>query len=281
MRLEPGMRVFITGAASGIGRATALAMAERGLQLFLADVDGTGLEETRRLAEARGATAEARILDVTQLDGVAALADEWHAAHGPMHVVMNVAGVGVFGLIEDMRHADWQRVLGVNLWGTIHVIEHFLPPMIRARRGHLVNIASLAGLVGLPWHAAYCTSKWAVVGLSEVLRYDFRQHGIGVTVVCPGAVDTPLQRTTPILGVPSDRPALIDLHQRFARHALSPDTVARITRDAIERNRFLVITSWDVRLLYFVKRHLPRTHHLMMRLLSPFLNRLRTEGRGI
>ena len=81
-----------------------------------------------------------------------------------------------------------------------------------------------------------------------------------------------------ILGVPSDRPALIDLRQRFARRALSPDTVARITRDAIERNRFLVITSWDVRLLYFIKRHLPRIHHLLLRMLSPFLNRLRTEG---
>jgi NAD(P)-dependent dehydrogenase (short-subunit alcohol dehydrogenase family) len=281
MRLEPGMRVFITGAASGIGRAAALSMAERGAQLFLVDVDGGGLEETRALAVARGAVAETRVLDVTQLDAVAALADEWHAVHGPMDVVMNIAGVAVFGLIEDMRHADWQRVLGVNLWGTIHVIEQFVPPMIRARRGHLVNVASLAGLMGLPWHAAYCTSKWAVTGLSEVLRLDLRQHGIGVTVVCPGAVDTPLQRSTPILGVPPDRPALLDLRQRFERHALSPDVVARMAREAVERNRFLVITSWDVRLLYFIKRHLPRTHQLLMRLLTPLLNRLRTEGRGI
>jgi NAD(P)-dependent dehydrogenase (short-subunit alcohol dehydrogenase family) len=148
------MRVFITGAASGIGRAAALAMADRGLRLFFIDVDTSGLAETRRLAEARGATVDTRQLDVTDIDAVAALADEWTVSHGPMDVVMNIAGVAVFGLIEDMRHADWRRVLDVNLWGTIHVIEHFVPPMIRARRGHLVNIASLAGLVGLPWHAA-------------------------------------------------------------------------------------------------------------------------------
>ena len=276
MRLSPGMRVFITGAASGIGRAAALAMADRGLRLFLIDVDTSGLAETRRLAEARGATVDTRQLDVTDIDAVAALADEWTVSHGPMDVVMNIAGVAVFGLIEDMRHADWRRVLDVNLWGTIHVIEHFVPPMIRARRGHLVNIASLAGLVGLPWHAAYSTSKWAVVGLSEVLRYDLRQHDIGVTVVCPGAVDTPIKHSTPILGVPPDSPVLLNLRQRFDRQAVSPDTVARMARDAIERDRFLVITTWDVRLLYFIKRHAPWLHQLMMRGLSRILNPLRT-----
>jgi NAD(P)-dependent dehydrogenase (short-subunit alcohol dehydrogenase family) len=276
MRLEPDMQAFITGAASGIGRAAALALAERGLRLFLADVDTAGLAETRRQIEARGgAVAALHALDVTRIDAVAALADGIHVAHGAMDVVMNVAGVALFGVVEDMRHEDWRRVIDVNLWGTIHVVECFVPAMIRARRGHVVNVASLAGLMGLPWHAAYCTSKWGVVGLSEVLRLDLRQHGVGVTVVCPGAVDTPMKHSATILGVPAERPELLELRQRFDRRAVSPETVARLARAAIERDRFLVVTSWDARVLHFCKRHLPRVHHLVMRHVSRTLNRLR------
>jgi NAD(P)-dependent dehydrogenase (short-subunit alcohol dehydrogenase family) len=275
MRLEPNLKVLVTGAASGIGRATALAMAERGLRLFLADIDAAGLDETRRLVEGRGATAQGHVLDVTDVAAVAALADQWTAAHGSMDVVMNVAGVGLFGVIEDMTHADWQRVLGVSLWGTIHVIERFVPPMIAARRGHLVNVASLAGLVALPWHAAYTTSKFAVVGLSEVLRYDLHQHGIGVSVVCPGAVDTPMKHSAAILGVRPDHPRLLDLRARFDQRTVTPTHVARVTCDAIERERFLVFTSWDARALHFTRRHLPRLHHLLLRWASPMLNRMR------
>ena len=275
MRLQAGLKVLVTGAASGIGRATALAMAERRLRLFLVDIDPAGLDETRRLAEGRGASVAARRLDVTDIDAVGALADEWHAADGAMDVVMNVAGVGVFGVIEDMTHADWQRVLGVNLWGTIHVIERFLPPMIAARRGYLVNVASLAGLVALPWHAGYTTSKFAVVGLSEVLRYDLAQHNIGVSVVCPGAVDTPMKHSAAILGVAPDNPQLLDFRQRFEQRTVSPEHVAAVTCAAIERGRFLVFTSWDARALDFTRRHLPRLHHRLLRWLSPMLNRMR------
>ena len=275
MRLEPNMRVFITGAASGIGRAAALAMADRGLRLFLADIDTAGVAETRRLAEQRRASVETRQLDVTDIGAVTALADEWTAAHGAMDVVLNVAGVGVFGVIDDIAHADWQKVLGVNLWGTIHVIERFLPPMIRARRGYLVNIASLAGLVALPWHAAYSTSKFAVVGLSEVLRYDLQQYGIGVSVVCPGAVDTPLKHSASILGVAPENPQLLALRKGFDRRTVTAEAVANAICAAIERSRFLVFTSWDVRALHFTRRHLPRLHYLMIRVATPILNRLR------
>lgn len=280
MRLEPGLRVLITGAASGIGRALALALADRGLLPFLVDIDAAGLEQTRHLAERHGAVVEARRLDVTDIEAVTALADAWTAEHGAMDLVLNVAGVGLFGVIEDMAHADWQRVLGVNLWGTIHVIERFLPPMIRARRGYLVNVASLAGLVALPWHAAYSTSKFAVVGLSEVLRYDLRQHGIGVSVVCPGAVDTPMKHSAAILGVAPDNPRLLDFRQRFDRRTVSAERVAQVTCEAVERGRFLVFTSWDARALHFTRRHLPRLHHLLLRLASPTLNGMREPRPG-
>jgi NAD(P)-dependent dehydrogenase (short-subunit alcohol dehydrogenase family) len=280
MRLEAGMQVLITGAASGIGRACALAMGERGLRLLLTDIDAAGLAETCRMVEAAGGTvAVQRVADVTQIDAVTALAAEVHAQHGALDVLMNVAGVGVFGVVEDMQHADWRRVIDVNLWGTIHTVEAFVPAMIQARRGHLVNIGSLAGLVGMPFHSAYITSKWAVVGLSEALRCDLHQHRIGVSVVCPGAVATPMRYSAAILGIDPQRPELLALRQRFDRQAVTPETVARLACAAIERNRFLVRTSWDVVLLHALQRFTPRLSRLIMNQASRYLSGLRASRR--
>ncbi|MDX2168396.1 MAG: SDR family oxidoreductase [Deltaproteobacteria bacterium] len=279
MKLEPGMQVFITGAASGIGRACALAMAERRLRLCLTDIDAHGLAETCRLAEAAGGTvAVQRVADVTQFDAIARLAEEIIAAHGAVDVLMNVAGVAVFGLPEDMRHADWRRVIDVNLYGTIHTIEAFMPAMIAARRGHVVNIASLAGLVGMPWHSAYITSKWAVMGLSEALRCDLHQHGVGVSVICPGAVATPLRYSSPILGIDPQHPGLLALRQRFDQQAVTPERVAALACAAVERNRFLVRTSWDVVALHALQRFTPRLCRLIMNQVGPRLSALRTDG---
>lgn len=276
MQLTAGTTVLVTGAASGIGRAAALAGAGRGLRLVITDLDADGLAETRRLAaEAGGEVLLARALDVTDVDAVSAFAAETQASCGAVDVVLNIAGVALFGLIEDMRHADWKRVIDVNLWGSIHVIECFLPAMIAARRGHLVNVASAAGLLGLPWHAAYSTSKFAVVGLSEVLRLDLRQHGIGVTVVCPGAVDTPMKHSGIILGTDPQQPELLALRRRFDAAAVSPQAVAAVIYRAIETNRFLAFTSWDVRLAYALKRLARPLYDAGMARVSAMINRLR------
>jgi len=139
--------------------------------------------------------------------------------------------------------------------GPIHVIEAFVPPMIEARRGgHLVNVSSAAGLVALPWHAAYSASKYGLRGLSEVLRFDLARHRIGVSVVVPGAVKTPLVETVHIAGVDRDHPNVSQWVDRFANHAVSPEHVAdRILRGVV-KNRYLVYTSPDIRALYMFKR---------------------------
>src|SRR6185436_7108722 len=121
------------------------------------------------------------------------------AEFGRLDVVMNVAGVSAWGTVENLEHRHWQAMIDVNLMGPIHVIECFLPPMIEARRGGaLVNVSSAAGLLALPWHAAYSASKFGVRGISEVLRFDLKRHGIGVSLVVPGAVKTPLVQTVQI-----------------------------------------------------------------------------------
>src|SRR3954451_8257223 len=223
-----GKRCVITGAASGIGRATALAAAERGAQLVLTDVRAPGLEETVAIARARGGVVlDSAAVDVTDHEAVAAFARDVHAAHGSMDVVMNVAGASKWGSVSGLSHEDWRRMVDVNLMGPIHVIEAFVPPMIEAGRGgHLVNVSSAAGLLALPSHAPYSAGKFGLRGVSEVLRFDLRRHGIGVTLVCPGAVATAMVGSAEIAGVDRRHPDIQKVVARFLRHAVSPDDVA-------------------------------------------------------
>ena len=203
-----GKRCLITGAASGIGRATALAAAAHGAELFLTDLHEEPLARVVEEVRAAGGTvAHAAPADVADHEAVVALGVAIHAAHGAMDVVMNVAGIATWGTIDRLEHRHWRRVVDVNLMGPISVLECFVPPMIAAGRGgQIVNVSSAAGLFGLPWHAPYSATKFGLRGVSEVLRFDLRRHGIGVTLVCPGAVRTPLTGTVTIVGVDKERP---------------------------------------------------------------------------
>ncbi len=208
-------RCLITGAASGIGRATALAAAERGAELHLTDVQALG-DVVAEVERGGGRVGTATVADIADHDAVVALAEKVHAAGGSVDVVMNIAGVSTWGSIERLRHSDWQKMIDVNLIGPISVLECFVPPMIDAGRGgHVVNVSSAAGLFGLPWHAAYSASKFGLRGVSEVLRFDLRRHGIGVSLVCPGGVRTPLVDTVEIVGVDRSDPRIRRAIARF------------------------------------------------------------------
>ncbi|OBB22927.1 short chain dehydrogenase [Mycolicibacterium fortuitum] len=251
-----GKRCLITGAASGIGRATALALAAQGAELYLTDRDEVGLAQTVDDAKALGADVPAhRALDISDYDQVAAFAADIHAAHSSMDVVMNIAGISAWGTVDQLTHQHWRSMIDVNLMGPIHVIETFLPPMVQARRGgHLVNVSSAAGIVALPWHSAYSASKYGLRGLSEVLRFDLARHRIGVSVVVPGAVKTGLVQTVQIAGVDREDPNVQKWVDRFAGHAISPEKAADKILAGVQRNRFLIYTSADIRALYAFKR---------------------------
>jgi len=251
-----GKRCFITGAASGIGRATALRLAEAGAELYLTDRNADGLAETVADARALGAQVpEHRVIDIADYDDVAAFAADIHARHEPMDVVMNIAGVSAWGTVDRLTHQQWRKMVDINLMGPIHVIETFLPPMVAAGRGgHLVNVSSAAGLVALPWHAAYSASKYGLRGVSEVLRFDLARHRIGVSVVVPGAVKTGLVNTVEIAGVDREDPQVEKWVGRFAGHAVSPEKAAEKILAGVARNRYLVYTSGDIRALYAFKR---------------------------
>jgi NAD(P)-dependent dehydrogenase (short-subunit alcohol dehydrogenase family) len=251
-----GKRCFLTGAASGIGRATALKLAAEGAELFLTDRNAEGLEQTVADARALGATVSAhRVLDISNYDEVAAFAADIHSAHQSMDLVMNIAGVSAWGTVSQLEHRHWESMVSINLMGPIHVIETFVPPMVLAGNGgHLVNVSSVAGLVALPWHAAYSASKYGLRGLSEVLRFDLARHRIGVSVVVPGAVKTPLVQTVEIAGVDREHPQVRKWVDRFGGHAVSPEVVADKMLRGVSRNRYLIYTSNDIRALYAFKR---------------------------
>jgi NAD(P)-dependent dehydrogenase (short-subunit alcohol dehydrogenase family) len=251
-----GKRSFITGAASGIGRATALRLASKGAELYLTDRNAEGLAQTVADARALGAQVpEHRALDIANYDDVVSFAADVHANHPSMDIVMNIAGVSAWGTVDRLTHEQWTKMVAINLMGPIHVIESFVPPMVAARRGgHLVNVSSAAGLIGLPWHAAYSASKFGLRGLSEVLRFDLARYRIGVSVVVPGAVNTPLVKTVEIAGVDRDDPAVGRWVDRFSGHAVTPEKAAEKILAGVAKNRFLIYTSADIRALYAFKR---------------------------
>lgn len=251
-----GKRCFVTGAASGIGRATALKLGQQGAVLYLTDCDADGLAQVVADVEALGGqVAEHRALDVSDYDAVAAFATDIHSRHPAMDVVLNIAGISAWGTVSTLTHQHWKSMIDVNLMGPIHVIENLLPPMVAAGRGgRLANVSSAAGIVALPWHAAYSASKYGLRGLSEVLRFDLARHRIGVSVVVPGAVRTPLVQTIQIAGVDRDDPQVRKWVDRFAGHAVTPEKAADQILVGVAKNRYLIYTSADIRALYVFKR---------------------------
>jgi NAD(P)-dependent dehydrogenase (short-subunit alcohol dehydrogenase family) len=273
-----GKRCLITGAASGIGLAVARAAAGEGAELFLTDINADTLATAAR--ELPGAVRLAQPADLADYDAVVALGSAVHELCDSVDVVMNVAGISTWGAVEALEHRHWRRTVDIDLMGPIHVIEVFIPPMIAAGRGgQLVNVSSAAGLFGLPWHAPYSAAKFGLRGVSEVLRFDLRRHRIGVTLVCPGAVKTPLVGTVEIVGVDRTHPTMRKLTGRFERHAVSPELVAAKMLAAIKRDRYLVLTSPDARIGLLGQTFTPPLYRLAMRLANDQLVRAARASR--
>jgi len=259
-------RCLITGAAGGIGRAAAFAVAARGGRLLLTDVQAVPLEEAASaIRSAGGSVVDCAPADVRSHSEVAGLGERF----GEVDVVMNVAGTSIWGPIERLTHEHWRLMVDVNLMGPIHVMETFVPPMVAAGRGgHVVNVSSAAGLIGLPWHAAYSAAKFGLRGVSEVLRFDLERHGIGVTLVCPGAVATPLVDTMQIVGVDRQHPAARGMAEDFVKRAHTPEQVAEMIVRGVERGTYLVFTSNDIRFAFLLQRVFPPAYALAMRALN-------------
>ncbi|WP_394840630.1 SDR family NAD(P)-dependent oxidoreductase [Pendulispora brunnea] len=250
MKEIEGKVAVVTGAASGIGRALALEMARAKASVVLADVDEKGLAETAALVTGVGAAARTVKCDVSKPEQVDQLAARSFEHFGAVHFLFNNAGVGVLGPTWTATVEDWQWVFGINVMGVAHGIRAFVPRMLeKGLEGHVMNTASVAGLVTVPGNAVYAASKHAVVALSECLHHDLKIAGakIGVSVLCPAYVNTAIgdsARNRP-QELSATNPLAADyeplLRKALASGRLSAEDVAKIALEAIRNDRFYVL----------------------------------------
>jgi NAD(P)-dependent dehydrogenase (short-subunit alcohol dehydrogenase family) len=235
----------VTGGGSGIGRALCLAFARAGARVVIADLDEAGMTETAEGVAKAGSRAIAVRTDVSRLAEVQALADRAWAEFGAVHVLCNNAGIALWGGLDTATHQDWEWAINVNLWGVVHGVETFVPRMIaQGAEGHIVNTASMAGLIASEGLGVYNTTKYAVVGLSETLQKDLRRHGIGVSVLCPMGVTTRIRDSARSRPTALKNPGAeagggaVELIGRY----LTPEHVADRVLAAILADRLYVIT---------------------------------------
>ena len=252
MKELKGKVAAVTGAASGLGRSMALAFAAEGMDVALADVDEVSLSAVQEEILAKDVRAITLKVDVSQAAQVEGLRDQALTRLGGVHVVCNNAGVSPLGPVWENSVADWQWILGVNLWGVIHGVRAFAPHFIAQDEGHIVNTASVAGLIAPPGSGAYNVTKHAVVALSESLQHDLRERNsrVGVSVLCPAYVPTRItesERSRPKeLGVSKKSPETLAreamLKKAVTSGKVSADQVAKAVVAAIKEERFYILT---------------------------------------
>ena len=253
-----GKTAVVTGAGSGIGRALAGRFAAEGMRVVLADVQKDALEQAHAELRESGADAIAVRTDVRKLEDVQALERAAIQAYGKVHVLCNNAGVGSGGPVWEQTEGDWRWVIDVNLWGPINGVRTFVPGMLaHGEDGHIVNTASMAGMVAGPFMGPYNVSKFGVVALSETLYHDLRmaEAKIGVSVLCPGFVSTnigesgrnrPGEYGEPAMRINQDE-ARASLFRQMLENGMPPPTLAGIVFDAIKEQRFYILTHPEMK----------------------------------
>lgn len=268
MGLLDDVRAVVTGAGSGLGRAFAVEIASRGGEVLVSDVDVGRAEQTASEIGATGGRAYAFRCDVTDVAQVEALADEADERMGGVDLVINNAGVAVGGPLEQVSLEDWRWIMDVNLWGVIHGCRVFYPRLRSQGAGHIINVASAAGLLTPPELGPYNVTKAGVVALSETLHAEARPHGVHVTVLCPTFFQTRI--------LEASRGSIDEAAHRLVaklmeRAPLQADDVARVALQAVERNKLYAVPMLDGRVFWNLKRLAPNRYYGMTGLVQRML----------
>jgi NAD(P)-dependent dehydrogenase (short-subunit alcohol dehydrogenase family) len=262
----PGSLALVTGAGSGIGRATALALAREGAAVLCADLDLGAAQRTADDCAAvttpsapagRADASRAFEVDVADAEAMGDLAKQVEADHGALDVLVNNAGVGVSGHFLDTGLDDWDWILGVNLRGVIHGCRAFGPSMVERGRGHVVIVSSALGYTPRATEPAYITTKAGVLALARCLRADWARHGVGVSAICPGVIATPIVSSTRFLGERSSPKIVNQGKDLFAKRGHRPELVGDAIVDAVRRNRPVVPVGLEAHLGWWAQRVLP------------------------
>lgn len=258
----------ITGAGSGIGRATALALASEGCHLAISDINEKGLNETAELLSGCGIQVTTHLLDVADKEAVHQFADDVVAAHGKVNIIMNNAGVGLGETVEGMEYENFEWLMNINFWGVVYGTKAFLPYLRAAEDGHIINISSVFGLIGVPTQSAYNAAKFAVRGFTESLREELMIDGGNVSASCvhPGGIKTNIARSsrTGDMGTltPSSHDAASDNFDKLAK--TSPEAAAKIILDGVRKNRRRILIGADAVIIDGMQRLLPTSYQKIL-----------------
>jgi NAD(P)-dependent dehydrogenase (short-subunit alcohol dehydrogenase family) len=246
----------VTGAGSGIGRATAILLAQRGCRLAIADINAEGLAETARLVRETGRPVTTHVVDVSNKARMQELATEVVEAHGAVHLLINNAGVAVVSTFKEHTLEDFEWLMGINFWGVVYGCKFFLPHLSLADEAHIVNISSVFGLLGIPQQTSYCASKFAVRGFSESLRIELASSNVGVTSVHPGGIATNIVADARLTGEAEDPKAHARMVKSFKKMMPPSEAAAAIVR-GIERNKPRVLITRETYIADAAKRLAP------------------------
>lgn len=265
-----GKTAIVTGAASGIGKAVSEVLAEKGAIVILSDINAGLLEETAASIRAKGYIVHSTVVDVTKFPDVQKMIDNVIAEHGRLDYLFNNAGVAVFAETRDHAyHDDWCGILDVNLYGPINGTAAAFPKMVEQGSGHIINTASLAGLMPVSALCSYTVSKHGVVGLSLVSRMEGADLGVKVSVVCPGLIQTPMYYS---------RVVKIDQEKLLGKApaGMSPEKCARVILRGVKKNKPIIVVSMVAKIMWLLYRISPQ---MMLKLGTLFLRRSRKEFR--
>jgi short-subunit dehydrogenase len=255
----------VTGAASGIGRALGVRLAQAGCRLALADIDVQGLAETADMILKSGGYASMHPVDMANRDQVYAFADSVNGHHGNIHVLVNNAGVTLTALIEEMEEADFEWVMNINFWGMVHATRAFLQSLKSTGKAHIVNVSSVFGLCGIPTQAAYNSSKFAIRGFTESLNQELRGTGVSASVVFPGGIRTNIARNGRFKsnsGLLKDKSDVIALHEKLS--FTSADTAAKRIIKAILKEKKRALIGLDAYLFDIIQRLFPSGYQTLL-----------------